>query len=878
MRADLHIAAGSCAIVKKRFLLLVTTAAGSLCFAASSALGQYWTLTSAPSNAWVAVAASADCSKIAAVIGGGGIYNSLDGGTNWNLSNAPRNNWAAIACSTNGADLIAAVNGGGIWMSTNSGSSWLLSGAPSNVWISVACSADGITQVAGGMSGIWVSTNSGAQWNMANIPSNTYYGVACLSDGSQLVGLGDGGTFCASGNYGEYWSVFGEISWALITSAAEAATLAGASGNTVVIGNAWGWTARLVLSSPPNMIDVIGASPDGSRFLALAEPSLMYFSGNSGLTWIPFTIPGQPFSSVAISSQGSSLIVIAVANGGGIYIWQPMGPIITAQPENQTVLGATSTEMGVSVTAAVSPYYQWLFDGVAIPNATNISLTLTNIQLNQAGTYSVLVSNIVGFILSSNATLSVVPASLATETPDPSLYAANLLASITTGSSNTAVWFDWGLTTNYSNVTPAIILQGANAPIISNLMTGLTPYTTYHCQAVASNVFGTVLGGDVSFVTVPKFVQVATNSVWSALVLSGDGRELAATAGGAIYISTNLGLTFLPTTGTGSVFAISSNGCTILAASGSNIYASLDRGLTWTTNSAPTAFSCFAASSDAQKLAATDGSVNVYTSTNFGATWKGSTAPYSPTYGLTSSADGTRLYGISFPARETGAVFGSTNSGKTWASLGTFGAQYGLDSISCSADGSIILVGGETSFFSTNAGASWPTRSAPNSAPGPAASTASSASGHTLIVSTEWGTYVSPDTGNSWYMANPQVFLSGGFPAEPLGYLMGGVMSSADGNTLALITGDMDINSYSIFLSIPPPGQPLTLSVATNTYSGLPIFQLTGESGYNYIVQASTNLLNWTNIASVVNTNGLVPFTDPAWANYKQRFYRAVAP
>ena len=52
MWADMHMATGVSAIVKKSLLLFVTTAAGSLCFAAPSALGQNWTLTSAPFNSW----------------------------------------------------------------------------------------------------------------------------------------------------------------------------------------------------------------------------------------------------------------------------------------------------------------------------------------------------------------------------------------------------------------------------------------------------------------------------------------------------------------------------------------------------------------------------------------------------------------------------------------------------------------------------------------------------------------------------------------------------------------------------------------------------------------------------------------------------------
>jgi hypothetical protein len=58
----------------------------------------------------------------------------------------------------------------------------------------------------------------------------------------------------------------------------------------------------------------------------------------------------------------------------------------------------------------------------------------------------------------------------------------------------------------------------------------------------------------------------------------------------------------------------------------------------------------------------------------------------------------------------------------------------------------------------------------------------------------------------------------------------------------------------------------------------LPVFQLTGQPGYSYSVQASTNLANWTNIAILVNTNGTILFADPASTNYNQMFYRAIAP
>lgn len=71
---------------------------------------------------------------------------------------------------------------------------------------------------------------------------------------------------------------------------------------------------------------------------------------------------------------------------------------------------------------------------------------------------------------------------------------------------------------------------------------------------------------------------------------------------------------------------------------------------------------------------------------------------------------------------------------------------------------------------------------------------------------------------------------------------------------------------------------PFTLSTTTNTIDGFAVWQLTGEPGFDYGLQASTNLTDWNQIAILENTNGVVTFYDPDSTNYTSRFYRAVAP
>ncbi|MBE0544469.1 MAG: hypothetical protein IH623_24280 [Verrucomicrobia bacterium] len=67
----------------------------------------------------------------------------------------------------------------------------------------------------------------------------------------------------------------------------------------------------------------------------------------------------------------------------------------------------------------------------------------------------------------------------------------------------------------------------------------------------------------------------------------------------------------------------------------------------------------------------------------------------------------------------------------------------------------------------------------------------------------------------------------------------------------------------------------IRLDVAMGS-NNAPVLKLTGTLNHVYLVQSSTNLLDWEPTALLVNTNGTVQFTDPAVTNHVQRFYRAV--
>jgi hypothetical protein len=53
-------------------------------------------------------------------------------------------------------------------------------------------------------------------------------------------------------------------------------------------------------------------------------------------------------------------------------------------------------------------------------------------------------------------------------------------------------------------------------------------------------------------------------------------------------------------------------------------------------------------------------------------------------------------------------------------------------------------------------------------------------------------------------------------------------------------------------------------------------FALVGTAGSTNEIQSTTNFLNWVKVATVVNTNGVVNFADPATTGSPRRFYRAL--
>jgi len=161
-------------------------------------------------------------------------------------------------------------------------------------------------------------------------------------------------------------------------------------------------------------------------------------------------------------------------------------PTITIQPQSLTVSPGDSATFTVAAKGSAPLYYQWLFHGTNLAEASGSSYTRANVQPADAGPYSVIVSNALGSTLSADALLTVGPATLVRNGSFETPLVASWAYQNTSGAANTynfngATGFGWVLGTSagidhnsgtwYAPAAPngsqAAFIQGANGALSS---------------------------------------------------------------------------------------------------------------------------------------------------------------------------------------------------------------------------------------------------------------------------------------------------------------------------------------------------------------------------------------------------------------------------
>jgi hypothetical protein len=173
----------------------------------------------------------------------------------------------------------------------------------------------------------------------------------------------------------------------------------------------------------------------------------------------------------------------------------------------------------------------------------------------------------------------------------------------------------------------------------------------------------------------PQSVNPAVG-YWYYVASSADGTKLlATTVSSVISVSTNSGMTWLSNNVPGVIYwgpvAMSADGSTLVAAAGGNghppgiIYISTNWGTSWNPTTSPTnVWMGIASSADGTKMVAVTTTTNVqggfiYASTNSGQTWVLTGAPTNnPWWSVASSADGSKVGAATGTTLTPGHLYG----------------------------------------------------------------------------------------------------------------------------------------------------------------------------------------------------------------------------
>jgi hypothetical protein len=279
---------------------------------------------------------------------------------------------------------------------------------------------------------------------------------------------------------------------------------------------------------------ISGTIPAGVRFLSSSGVSLTTAgtlntpSGVMLLTGTP-TAPAGTYSLTITAYEGvnrtltsSPTFTYAIVLTGGVVA----APAITTQPVSLVLVSGSTAAF--TVVATGSPTYQWRKDGAAIAGATSATLTLTNVQVANAGTYSVVVATAGDSVTSNNATLTVTPVSAApaiTVQPMSQESAVGLSATFSVTATGTpAPSYQW-----LKNSVPIIGANGA-----SLTLAGLTLADAANYGVNVTNTFGTVTSAAATLnVNALASAPVIAAAPSSLTVSTGSTAVLSVTASGS---------------------------------------------------------------------------------------------------------------------------------------------------------------------------------------------------------------------------------------------------------------------------------------------------------------------------------------------------------
>jgi len=279
----------------------------------------------------------------------------------------------------------------------------------------------------------------------------------------------------------------------------------GASGRVVLNYNLG--DPPVVLAAPPTQYAEAGSTLTFAVSATGTVPMACQWNFNgarlAGATNTTLSLTNVQASKAGTYSVSISNLIKVINSSASLYLNSPT-LTITAQPKSQTISDGASAFFSVGAAGSGTLTYQWQLDGTAIAGATNATLSLSAVHTNQAGSYSVRVTDANGPRCAS-ATLTV--------SPLPAILRDPISQTVATGQP---------LTLNVATAgSPVLRYQWqrnhvdlANATNSNLAISSFQSADEGYYRLLVSNSFGSVVSADARVMTgsVPRLNSAATRS------------------------------------------------------------------------------------------------------------------------------------------------------------------------------------------------------------------------------------------------------------------------------------------------------------------------------------------------------------------------------
>jgi DNA/RNA endonuclease G (NUC1) len=208
----------------------------------------------------------------------------------------------------------------------------------------------------------------------------------------------------------------------------------------------------------------VAASGTGPLTFQWSKGTAAITGATSAAYSIPVTAAGDAGTYTVVITNDAGKVTSAAATL--TVTPAPEAPTITSQPANVTVNAGTPASFTVAATGTTPISYQWSKGGTIITGATAATYTIASPTALDAGSYSVLVTNPMGHVASSAATLTINVAPAILTQPANLTVNAGQPAAFTVAASGTApVSYQWykGTATVGSNAATLTIAAAAAA-------------------------------------------------------------------------------------------------------------------------------------------------------------------------------------------------------------------------------------------------------------------------------------------------------------------------------------------------------------------------------------------------------------------------------